>query len=116
MPLFQIASTPFGPLEGGMAMQSSFLENMFPHAVQGEEACVATAGAAFWRKYCMGEPHYLLKNLRNKLPMHGHFTADSRHKVSIDKKALEDYSYDPDDIQKVCIGLHTDVVVTSGYG
>ncbi len=114
--LFQIASTPFGPLEGGMAMQSAYLENMLPHAVQGEEACVATASAAFWRKYCMGEPHYLLKNLSDKLPMHGHFTADSRHKVSIDKKALEDYAYNPDDIQKVCIGLHTDVVVTSGYG
>jgi ribA/ribD-fused uncharacterized protein len=48
--LFQIASTP-SVVEGGMIDSNALLEQMIPHAVQGEFASFATMGATIWRKY-----------------------------------------------------------------
>lgn len=110
--VFQIASTFFGPLEGSIAQEKAKLWQMFPHAAQGEEASASTAGATFWRKYCMGNPEYLLKYL-HKLPMYFHKGSPA---FVVDRNALLHYHYSPGDESRVAIGLHSDVVVTSGYG
>lgn len=51
--VFQLASTFFGPLEGGMLKYSTLLENMTHAPVQGEWASIGTIGATMWRKYFM---------------------------------------------------------------
>jgi len=110
--VFQIASTFFGPLEGGIASADSFLGNMFPHAAQGEEASVATAGGTFARKYMMGRPYYLLEFLQDRLPV---FT-DSKGRYALDINGLTSYRLQKGDPEKVSVFIQDDVVVTSGYG
>lgn len=110
--VFQIASTFFGPLEGGMASADSFLGNMFPHAAQGEEASVATAGGTLWRKYMMGRPYYLLEFLQTRLPV---FT-DSKGRYALDRNGLTRYRLQENDPKSVSVFIQDDVVVTSGYG
>jgi len=110
--VFQIASTFFGPLEGGIASADSFLGNMFPHAAQGEEASVATAGGTLWRKYMMGRPYYLLQFLQDRLPV---FT-DSKGRYALDRRGLNRYRLQESDPKNVSVFIQDDVVVTSGYG
>jgi len=110
--VFQIASTFFGPLEGGIASADSFLGNMFPHAAQGEEASIATAGGTFARKYMMGRPYYLLEFLQDRLPV---FT-DSKGRYALDRNGLTSYRLQKGDPEKVSVFIQDDVVVTSGYG
>lgn len=58
--VIQMASTFWGPLEGGMYDWKSYLTGMIKHAVQGEIISIATAGATIYRKYFMEKPVYLL--------------------------------------------------------
>ncbi|MDP3889397.1 MAG: hypothetical protein Q8Q25_02555 [bacterium] len=120
---FQLASTFFGPLEGGMYKWSAELTHMLEAAAQGEEANISAAGAAIWRKYFMptfAAPagsslpgyYYLLENLKPTInPIK--FGGES---FDIDRNTVAKYKYNPNDIKKVGIGLHDNVLVTSGYG
>jgi len=112
---FQIASTFFGPLEGGITDSLAKLENMFPHAAQGEEATAATAGATFYRKYCMEHGLYLLYHVK-KLPMYKHKTRKGRTIVAVDNNALKSYHNDANDIGNVLVVAHDNIAVTGGYG
>jgi len=128
--VFQLASTFWGPLEGGMMTWQTKLEDMLKHAVQGEEASISTAGATIWRKYFMpaankqkkiGDPftgyYYLLFPLVKKIPVY--WQKDVNKNVtgySIDEKAIQNYQYDVNDIKRVMLAIHQDIVVTSGYG
>ena len=105
---FQLASTFFGPLEGGMYDWNAYLTHMLHSPVQGEEASIAAAGATIYRKYFMPS-YYLLYHLKNKLPMG--FKAG---KPFVDNAYA--YKYEASDIGKVGIGIHQDIYVTSGYG
>ncbi len=106
---FQVASTFFGMLEGGMDNPREELTNMLKGAAQGEEISIATAPATIYRKYFYTQP-YLLKYLGNKA------------KVFINKKGLPsininsalEYQYDINDMQQVSIGLHQGAVVSNG--
>jgi hypothetical protein len=51
----------------------------------------------------MGKPHYLLKYLPQ-------FDRHARNPY------YKNYTYNRADIKNVCIGLHTNIAVTSGYG
>lgn len=108
---FQLASTFFGPLEGGMARESSRLSDMVAHAVQGEEASINAAGATFYRKYVMGTPKYLLYYLKS-LPMHGTFYSH----YGIDDYSVTHYTYKTNDELNVEVGIHKDVAISTGYG
>lgn len=117
---FQLASTFFGPLEGGIVKGDAYLVNMYPHAVQGEDASVGAIGAAYWRKYFMptlrinsgerklGEwPYdYLLHFLKDKAPIElpkGGFPR-------IPFSAIQKYQYNPKDKDRVGIGIHRNIV------
>lgn len=112
--VFQLASTFFGPLEGGMVQEEALLGNMFPHAVQGEEASAAVAGSTVWRKYIMQDtPHYLLEDLKDKFPIY----RDARNRVSVDETRVRAYEYTPAfDEDRVSVFIQDNAVVTSGYG
>ena len=118
--VFQVASTLWGPLEGGMIMPNAKLDGMLYAPVQGEEASIATAGATIWRKYFMptynvqfGKTpyYYLLENTGkfNKIVW-------GQRGPYIDWNALTRYNHNANDINNVSIGFHSDIVVTSGYG
>ncbi len=113
--VFQVASTFWGPLEGGMMDYEASLTDMLPHAVQGEEASISAAGATIFRKYFMMEYYYLLEQLKDKLPTKKE-KKDERLRYSIDFDKALSYKYYESDIKKVGIGLHRDIVVSSGYG
>lgn len=111
--VFQLASTFFGPLEGGMVQEEAILGNMFPHAVQGEEASAAVAGSTIWRKYIMpGTPLYLLEHLRDKFPIFH----DSKNRVAVDRAKVSAYTHTPGDEDRVSVFIQDNAVVTSGYG
>ena len=118
--VFQVASTLWGPLEGGMIMPDATLDGMLYAPVQGEEASIATAGATIWRKYFMptynvqfrkSPYYYLLENTGkfNKIVWR-------QRGPYIDWDALTEYRHNANDINNVSIGFHSDIVVTSGYG
>ena len=48
---FQLASTPFGVLEGGIIDSNSRLTDMLPHAVQGEFGSIGVTGSSIFNKY-----------------------------------------------------------------
>lgn len=126
--VFQLASTFFGPLEGGMIDPKNSITEMLKYPVQGEWASVSAAGATIFRKYFMitdsfinrraglnsvpGEV-YLLHNLRNKAPVipnpdrHGHTDR------IVDIAALKKYIYDPKDKQQIGIFSHENIYTTS---
>ena len=104
---FQVASTFFGPLEGGMYDYNAFLSGMFHSPVQGEEASISAAPATIFRKYFM-LPDYLLQNLDE------YFTiTKGRHAHSA--KVNRGYQFKVEDTEKVGVGIHQDIVVTGGY-
>ncbi len=107
--VFQIAST-FSTLEGGMGKGTSnygkLLETMQHTPTQGESAALATMGAAIIRKYCL-PPINLLENLAAVVMNKSREHAGLVWKI---KKELI-----AGDVDKIKVGLHADVVVTSGY-
>lgn len=127
---FQIASTFFGPLEGAIVEEDKYLENMFPHAAQGEEASVCTAGATFYRKYLMF-PIYLLQNIERegRLKRHIDFVPVYRRKYQLSVPEIErknyihsrditgyDLHYYCHDRDNVIVFAHDNIAVTLGYG
>jgi len=106
---FQIASTFFGPLEGGMSRRTSLLTGMLHSPVQGEEASISAAPATIFRKYFMPQD-YLLHNLEEYFEKAKGKYAD--HAVL--KENLRSNLTDLDSL-KVGIGIHKNIVVTSGY-
>lgn len=105
---FQVASTFFGMLEGGMINWNSYLESMLKGAAQGEELSICTAGATIYRKYFAPRQPYLLEQLP-QLPQafgkHGAY-------LSIDKVLA--YNYQLGDEHKIEVGLHENALVTLG--
>lgn len=112
---FQIASTFFGPLEGGMADHTAKLGEMFPHAAQGEEATACTAGATFYRKYCMDEALYLLYHVKN-LPIKYTRKPGGKMRFEVDPAALKTYRASKQDLENILVVAHDNIVVTGGYG
>ncbi|MBA2307618.1 hypothetical protein H0W26_05810 [Candidatus Dependentiae bacterium] len=105
---FQVASTFFGMLEGGMDNPQELLTNMLGGAAQGEEISISTAPATIYRKYFYPQP-YLLKYLGNKA------TPIYKWKIpTIDINIVKNYAYNPNDKLNVSIGLHQGAVVSSG--
>lgn len=110
--VFQIAST-FNALEGGMGRNPNdygeYLEKMQKTPTQGENAALATMGATIIRKYCL-KPIKLLQKLcdQNKVVMNT-LPGKSGLVFKINNNLTQD------DINDIAIGLHSDVVVTSGY-
>lgn len=98
---FQIASN-FNCLEGGMGSNKALLESMQFTPTQGEEAALATMGGTIRRKYAE-PPVNLLDQLADKI------TVKEGRIVGV--KAAMTVA----DIDKVKIGLHENVDVTSGY-
>lgn len=103
--VFQLAST-FAALEGGMGKADTMLESMQHAPVQGENASLGTMGGTIVRKYAFHskENINLLKSLKDKLMVN-----DIGLITSIKKQLTED------DVDKVRLGLHWNVMVTSGY-
>lgn len=86
---FQLASN-FDCLEGGVANDG--LEHMNRAPVQGENAVATTMGAGIMRAYFIDpDDRNLLRNFST------------------------DHQYKEDDITKIAVGIHKNVVVTSGY-
>lgn len=116
---FQIASTFFGPLEGGIAEEHAYLENMFPHAAQGEEASVCAAGATFYRKYLMS-PIYLLQNIEREGRLKRHVVVKPHfsRKSFIHSRDITGYNphYHNHDKNNVIVFAHDNIAVTLGYG
>jgi hypothetical protein len=109
---FQLASTFFGPLEGGIAKKKAYVESMFPSAAQGEEASTSVGGSTIWRKYIMpGTPLYLLHYLQDKLPII-HATR-RRPEYAVDTSK---YHHDDGYIDKVQVFIQNNAVTTLGYG
>ncbi len=117
---FQLASTFWGPLEGGMFRSGAKLTGMLHAPVQGEEASISAAGATIFRKYFLphilgkgytDQSHYLLTNLFRRIPYKW-----VQGKPKIDWRAAQKYTNNPNDINKVGIGIHSDIFVTSGWG
>lgn len=104
---FQIASTFWGPLEGGMYRWQNSLEEMLGRPVQGEEASISAAPATIFRKYFM-KPVYLLENLGKNLRID-----QGRYGPRIN---ATNYTPHTSDINKIGIGIHKNIVVSSGYG
>ena len=126
--VFQIASTLYGPLEGGMSQYSAKLGEMLKHPVQGEWASVGAAGATIFRKYFMPtvnflrrrdsmglikDPpyYYLLHNLSRKAPL----IVENDGKARVDRLAIANYKFDIGDSKKVGIFAQK-ADVTSSYG
>ena len=109
--VFQLASTFWGPLEGGIYKEKAFLSGMLHSPVQGEEASISAAGATIYRKYFMPQYYYLLHELKNKIPM-----IWMGGEPTINLNVIRNYRYNPNDKTKVGIGLHSNIVVSSGYG
>lgn len=119
---FQIASTFWGPLEGGKIKWDAKLNNMYEYAVQGEFASISTMGATIYRKYFLPgtfKPSkyglttdmYLLKRFGRRLP----FTW-GRRAPKISSNAAQNYAYQTGDESKVGIGIHQDIYTLYGYG
>jgi len=108
--LFQIAST-FNALEGGMGLNDKdfgrYLETMQYTPTQGENAALATMGATIIRKYCL-KPINLLEGLSNKITMNNK-PGRSGTVFKISPALIKE------DGDAVAVGLHSNVVVTSGY-
>ena len=101
--LVQLASN-FNCLEGGMGKKSEMLEHMQYMAVQGENAALSTMGASIVRKYIL-QPLNLLQDLQ------GSVVVDESGRITwVTPKKLNN-----NDADKVRIGLHHNVMVTSGY-
>lgn len=125
--LFQLASTFFGPLEGGLEDPARSITEMLKHPVQGEWGSISAAGATIYRKYFMptenwikrreGLSHdpsyfYSLYHLRDKAPRtkpRGNEWPDWR----VDLQALKHYKYEPQDKLNVGIFTHANIVPTS---
>jgi len=108
--LFQIAST-FNALEGSMGLNEKdygrYIETMQFTPTQGENAALATMGATIIRKYCT-PPINLLERLSNKITMNNK-PGRSGTVFKISPALIKE------DGDVVAIGLHSNVVVTSGY-
>lgn len=138
---FQLASTFFGPLEGGMILfenplgKSGNKMGMFQGAAQGEESSISAGGATINRKYLMPTKrisegkrfgyYYLLDHLRDREGNYRFPWGVFGHYANIDINATknyypafigEDLKAFNKDILNVGIGIHEGVVVTSGYG
>lgn len=125
---FQLASTFFGPLEGGIDNPKAKLSDMIAHAVQGEWASLVTAGATIFRKYFMPTIHYLeqregvsnrpqsyylLSNLASKAPIYIEEHPIRGNLKSVNMDALLRYKFNPNDKYAVGIFTHSDIVPTS---
>lgn len=98
---FQLASN-FDCLEGDVA--KSGLEGMNKRPVQGENAVSCTMGAGILRAYFVKpEKRDLLSGLSNKFDKNNHGLVRIDGALSID------------DIKNISVGVHKNVVVTSGY-
>ncbi len=106
---FQVASTFFGMLEGGMSNPNKLVTDMLQGAAQGEEISISTAPATIYRKYFYPQG-YLLEGLGNKARV---FT-DNKGRERIDRNAATTYQYAYQDKLNVAIGLHTGAVVSNG--
>jgi len=104
---FQLASTLFGPLEGGMYRWKASLGGMLERPVQGEEASISAAPATIFRKYFM-KPRYLLSNLKDKF-----IIGQGKFGPYID---ASNYYTEDKDMDEISIGIHKNIVVSSGYG
>jgi hypothetical protein len=102
--VFQLASN-FNDLEGGVGDPTHLVESMMYRPAQGEEACLATLGAAILRKYWINEIKPI--NILQDLP-HVEVNAVGRI-IKITQKLTEA------DIPKIAVGLQQDVPVSSGY-
>lgn len=132
---FQLASTFFGPLEGGMVAFNENLEHMLRSPVQGEEASIGTAGATIYRKYFMptlrlqqGDQfgyEYLLSKVRKqdgslklKTERGGHglrVSDESAFNYWPQQMGQDDQTFHRD-LNNVMVGIHQNIAVTSGYG
>lgn len=120
--LFQIESTLWGPLERGIYCPQAFLSDMLKNPGKGEEASIATAAATIYRKYCMPycahpehDNRYLLSNLFKKLPYIYAPSPDRTQEILIDPDYVNQYCYNQDDLKKIKVGIHSNIVVCSGY-
>lgn len=101
---FQIASN-FNCLEGGMGKPDTKLESMQHSAVQGENATLSAMGGAIVRKYVIDPAD------RDLLSLTGIQTNISGRAQPFNPKNLSLNSL----AEKVKVGVHQGVVVTSGY-
>jgi hypothetical protein len=118
--VFQVASTFWGPLEGGMARHEALISNMFPAAAQGEIISVCTAAATIYRKYFMEKIFYLLENLLGAASY-----KTGKYGQYIPKGYIQDFRYawnqenydtkqQANDIAKVGLGVHSNIVASLG--
>lgn len=108
---FQVASTFYGMLEGGMNNPYSLLTNMLHAAAQGEEISVTTAPATLYRKY-FNPQGYLLESLQKKKP--NLFLKDRYNAPFVDTAQMLAYTYEDSDKECVSAGLHVGASVASG--
>ncbi|MCX5925125.1 MAG: hypothetical protein NT124_02410 [Candidatus Dependentiae bacterium] len=122
--VFQLASTFFGPLEGGMENPTASLTGMLHAPVQGEWASISAAGATIYRKYFMPTENFIRRHSEGKKdPSYFYLLHDlgkkalqdkkSGRQPKVDLKALKGYIYNPADAQRVSIFTHANIVTTS---
>ena len=95
--VFQLASTPYGLLEGGVYPQHAYLSHMLAGPTQGEEASIVTAAASIYRKYFFPS-QCSVKGFTKCCNLGAHYNSREHN------------------IEDVMVGLHDNIVVTSGYG
>ncbi|MGE0206733.1 MAG: hypothetical protein AB7R69_02675 [Candidatus Babeliales bacterium] len=108
--VFQVASTFWGPLEGGMYAAKTKLEEMFPAAAQGEIISMATAGATIYRKYFMRPNYYLLKDFDGGISYKW-----GGHGPQIDWQQFKQRTFSPNAVGSVGIFIHADIPVSLGW-
>jgi hypothetical protein len=114
--VFQVASTPFGGLEGGIAKSGSKVSSMTRNAVQGEWCAIATAGATIFQKYfaCPKGPLFLWDDLLGPKDV-GYFepTSDVGYRINIDTAA--NVKETRENISLVKASVHKNAYVSYGH-
>lgn len=116
---FMIASN-IDCLEGGMEHEP--LESMQYGAVQGENASLAAMGASIIRKYCIDKKDRMLLSFsKSKYKKNGTMGRSDWWEIKGSRIIPKEkaFSIEVADLQKmpelVCVGVHKNVAVTSGY-
>ncbi|HBL98139.1 TPA: hypothetical protein DDZ86_00680 [Candidatus Dependentiae bacterium] len=104
--IFQLGCQ-FDGFDKGIGIKGNFLEEMQLGAGQWENACLSTMGAAIIRKYVLSSVNFLDELVHvGKIEM-------VEHEPGVVLRIKKDL--DSSDVGKIKVGIHEDVMVTSGY-
>lgn len=115
---FQVASVPFGPLEGASAEFNHGLSGIIRSPVQGEWCVITSPGPVFRRKYFNGYPLFLWENFLGGLGEGYHPPyRNSGYAIYTDNlnKKVDPYRNDIDSmVRKLNVGIQFDSPISHG--